>query len=322
MEELTTLQEGYYYLSKHQFDEAKLRFDAMVKEQCEDPHPYIGLLLAENGLVSEGQLADLPKGLEDYPLYMQALAHAKGTYRESLLEIRAKQNLRLLKKEEYYAQVLKGCSGAALDKVETNRLLGLTTELKDYKNTELYRKQLEEQLARLEEAERAAKKKRMRIILPLVGVAVVLVVLALFTFALPSRDGVRYVLTLDGYATLSAGDDLTTVTLAEEIYGIEVRHVGRKSFKYCTNLEEITLHEGITTIEKSAFSGCTALESVHNAESVDTVYGKAFKNCSALSGITLSEDAFIAQSAFRGCSAGIVVMAGEERVKVSTQSKN
>lgn len=322
MEELTTLQEGYYYLSKHQFDEAKLRFATMVKEQCEDPHPYIGLLLAENGLVSEGQLADLPKRLEDYSLYMQGLAHAKGTYRESLLEIRAKQNLRLLKKEEYYAQVLEECGGGALDKVATIRLLGLTTELKDYKNTEFYRKQLEEQLEKIEDAERVAKKKKMRIILPLVGVAVVLMVLALFTFALPSRDGVRYVLTLDGYATLSASDDLTAVTLAKEIYGIEVRHVGRKSFMDCSNLEEITLHEGITAIEKSAFSGCTALQRVNNAESVDKVYEKAFKNCSALTAITLRENAVIAKNAFRGCSAKIVVMAGEERVTVNTQSKN
>ena len=52
MEELTSLQQGYYYLSKHQFDEAKLHFGKLVAEECADAHPYIGLLLAENGLVN------------------------------------------------------------------------------------------------------------------------------------------------------------------------------------------------------------------------------------------------------------------------------
>ena len=54
MEELTALQQGYYYLSKHQFDEAKQHFGSLVTEKCDDPHPYIGLLLAENGLERDG----------------------------------------------------------------------------------------------------------------------------------------------------------------------------------------------------------------------------------------------------------------------------
>lgn len=321
MEELTSLQQGYYYLSKHQFDEAKLHFGKLVAEECADAHPYIGLLLAENGLVSEGQMADLPKTLESYPLFTQGLAHAKGTYKESLMEIRAKQNLHLLKKEELYGDLQSSFGVEALDRAETERLLRLVTELRGYKKSKEYGVQLQERLHEIEEAEKARRRKRTMILVPVLAVVFVALITGLFFFTLPQRGGVRYVWTLDGYATLSVDADLKEAVLVKEIYGISVTGVGRGSFKDQTALEKVVLHEGITTIEKSAFNGCTALETVEGAEGVDTVYGKAFKDCSALTGIRLKEGAFVEDNAFRGCSKTVAVFAGDTLLSVQTESK-
>ena len=164
MEELSSLQQGYYYLSKHQFDEAKRSFERLVSEGCDDAHPYIGLLLAENGLVSEGQLADLPRTLESYPLFMSGLANAKGTYRESLLEIRAKQNLRLLKKEELYVELQDEMQTQIETIARCKHLLGLVTELRGYKKSEEYGAQIEARLEELELLALAKRKKRNVII--------------------------------------------------------------------------------------------------------------------------------------------------------------
>lgn len=321
MEELSSLQQGYYYLSKHQFDEAKRSFAELVEAECEDPHPYIGLLLAENGLMSEGQLADLSKTLENYPLFMKGLAHAKGTYRESLLEIRAKQNLHLLKKEELYIELQKAMAAPLPEKEECLRLLGVVTELRDYKKSESYGEELRAHVDALEEAEKKARKKRTAIIAPICALLGVLLLVAVFFFTLPQRNGVRYVWTLDGYATMSAKADLSEVTLVEEIYGISVTKVGRSSFKDCKNLEKVYLHQGIDTIEKSAFNGCSKLISVSGAQGVSAVYGKAFRDCENLRDLRLCEGAFIEENAFRGCSKKIAVFAGDELVTVQTEGK-
>ena len=321
MEELTALQQGYYYLSKHQFDEAKQHFGSLVTEKCDDPHPYIGLLLAENGLVSEGGLADLPKPLEDYPLYMEGLSHAKGSYRESLMELRAKQNLRLLRKEEDYGRLSEGMSALSYDKKEAEELLRLASGLRDYKKSGEFALILKDRLTEIEELARQKRKKRNMILIPLISLVSVALLVGLFLFTLPAKDGVRYVLTLDGYATLSCDEALTEVTVAKEIFGIDVRHVGRSSFKDHTALEKVTLHEGITAIEKSAFNGCTALLSVEGAQNVSTVYSKAFKDCATLRTLTVKEGAYVEDNAFRGCSRGITVYAGKTLLTVRTESK-
>jgi hypothetical protein len=321
MEELSALQQGYYYLSKHQFDEAKRSFEQLVKGECEDAHPYIGLLLAENGLVSEGQLADLPKTLESYPLFMKGLANAKGTYREGLLEIRAKQNLRLLKKEELYLELQREMTAELSTKEACTRLLGMVTELRGYKKSEEIGAQIKVRLEEIESAERAKRKKRTAILLPISAVVAVLLLAGVFFFTLPSRGGVRYVWTLDGYATLSVDRSCTEVVLVEEIYGISVTSVGRSSFKDCTALEKVVLNERVNTIEKSAFNGCVALKTVQGAEKVDTVYSKAFKDCKSLEGIRLKEGAFVEDNAFRGCQRTVAVFLGDELLAVQTESK-
>jgi hypothetical protein len=58
-------------------------------------------------------------------------------------------------------------------------------------------------------------------------------------------------------------------------------------FQNCSNLQTITIPEGVTEIGKNTFYNCTALTSVIIPNSVTTIGGNAFENCSKLETITI-----------------------------------
>ena len=69
----------------------------------------------------------------------------------------------------------------------------------------------------------------------------------------------------------------------------------------CTNLTNVRIPDGITTIEESVFDGCTSLTSVMLPASVNTIGLTAFRNCSSLETISMEGVEFIAKYAFSGC---------------------
>ncbi|MBP3425804.1 MAG: leucine-rich repeat protein [Rikenellaceae bacterium] len=73
------------------------------------------------------------------------------------------------------------------------------------------------------------------------------------------------------------------------------------TFAGCTNLEEITLPEHISTIA-GVFRDCTSLKNVYLNESLAYIGYEAFRNCISLSDITLPQYAQIRKLAFCGCS--------------------
>ena len=59
------------------------------------------------------------------------------------------------------------------------------------------------------------------------------------------------------------------------------------SFEDCTNLTDISINYGITTIGKGAFYNCSSLKSIVVPDSVNYIYDYVFYNCTSLSDITL-----------------------------------
>ncbi|MGM9972298.1 MAG: leucine-rich repeat protein, partial [Anaeroplasmataceae bacterium] len=73
------------------------------------------------------------------------------------------------------------------------------------------------------------------------------------------------------------------------------------AFYNCTNIEEIVLGEGITSIGDYAFSGCSSLTSI-DIPSVTSIGERAFSWCSSLTSIDIPSVTSIGERAFSWCS--------------------
>ena len=83
------------------------------------------------------------------------------------------------------------------------------------------------------------------------------------------------------------------------------------AFENAPMLSQVTLSEGIETIDRYAFNGCTGLTSITIPESTTTVGG--FKGCTSLSSVTLgSKVTDFAADTFSGCTSltGITIPGG------------
>lgn len=75
------------------------------------------------------------------------------------------------------------------------------------------------------------------------------------------------------------------------------------AFRDCSSLNELTLPEGLTTLESYAFSGCSGLRSVSVPGSLGTLNNSVFSDCSGLQELTLGEGlSAIGANAFKGCT--------------------
>lgn len=75
------------------------------------------------------------------------------------------------------------------------------------------------------------------------------------------------------------------------------------AFNNCSNLETITLADGVTGLGMYAFSGCKSLQSVNLPDSVTAIGQSAFSGCNSLQSITIpnSVSGIIGTYAFSGC---------------------
>ena len=79
--------------------------------------------------------------------------------------------------------------------------------------------------------------------------------------------------------------------------------IGDYMFYQCTNLQDIVLPVGVTSIRDAAFSGCSSLISIDVPESVTSIGGGTFSGCSSLTSIDIPEGVtLIGDDAFSNCS--------------------
>ncbi|MCD8090748.1 MAG: leucine-rich repeat domain-containing protein [Clostridiales bacterium] len=75
------------------------------------------------------------------------------------------------------------------------------------------------------------------------------------------------------------------------------------AFSGCTNLETVTIADGIETIGEGMFMNCSSLKTIDLPDSVTAVESYAFKNCASLAEMTLGDNVLtIGKGAFSGCS--------------------
>ncbi len=73
----------------------------------------------------------------------------------------------------------------------------------------------------------------------------------------------------------------------------EISTSSSNTFKNCTSLKTVVLHEGLEYINGSTFVGCTALESIVIPSTVTKIDSYAFDGCESLKSVTFAKDAVI-----------------------------
>lgn len=315
------IQMGYHQLKKREFGSAAETFKKSIEEEGEQSVTLIGLLLCEKCLSDEGQLPSLPQPLSGYPLFRKAMENASEEYRKTLEEYLTLQKKELEAKENKYNILKSSISKKDKTEGELSELIGLSIELKGYKEADAYQTLLQAEKQQLEDRLNNKKRKRKKVLIPVIAVLAVALLTVSFFFVLPKREGIRYVLTLNGYDVFSCDDDLEKAVVREELFGITVSGVGDKAFKDREKLQEVVLHEGITSIGKSAFSGCTALTRLTGTMNVKTVKNKAFKSCISLQMVVFGENCTFGNNSFKNCSKFLMVMAGEQRIDLNDQGQ-
>ncbi|MBA8790061.1 leucine-rich repeat protein [Clostridium saccharobutylicum] len=104
-------------------------------------------------------------------------------------------------------------------------------------------------------------------------------------------------------ARVRPGEPGISVVIPREIGGVEIKGIGGKAFKICTNIKSITIPDSVTNIEDWTFSDCYKLESITIPDSVTNIGEYAFVKCVNLKSITIPTSVTsIGDSAFRECN--------------------
>ena len=82
-----------------------------------------------------------------------------------------------------------------------------------------------------------------------------------------------------------------------------VKSIGKRAFKWCKNIETISLPDGLTAIEDEVFYGCFSLKAITLPASVKNIGKSAFKWCENIETISLPDGlTTIEDEVFYGCS--------------------
>ena len=126
--------------------------------------------------------------------------------------------------------------------------------------------------------------------------------LAGYTFRVPGTSyDLRYLFSdaeIDGLELTDAESDITEITIPEGVTSI-----GGSAFYGCSNLTSVTIPDGVTSIAGGAFCNCSSLTSITIPDSVTSIGGSAFSGCSSLTSITIPDSVTsIGDRAFYNCS--------------------
>ena len=341
MEELTSLQQGYYHLQRGHFSDAREAFRAVIAN--EDGHKaeaYIGILLSENNLRDEEQLPELPQELSGFELFAKAKEHASGGYLKTLEGYEQKQNELFERKESGYLELVKRAEAENKSEEELEYLLGRATELRKYKDAAVYRDKLKSELEARREHKEKKNRRHLYWIVPVAALLVAAFVAFAFLFMFPKRNGVSYVLTLNGYSVSGVDDRLTEVVVPSTVNGIPVTAISQNALKDRDRLRSLEFRGRYEVFEKegivyrrgetglTVFAAEEDLTEVVIPASVDgapvTAIGReAFKDHEDLRSIDLGGNvAVIGEKAFSGCEALLTVTGGERVNRVQKKAFN
>ena len=122
---------------------------------------------------------------------------------------------------------------------------------------------------------------------------------------------ITLLVSLSAYAERSGtcGDNLQWKLTDEGVLTItgigEMKDWGRNARPWSpySDVKQVIIGDGVTTIGSSAFSGCSSLTSVTIGNSVTTIGSGAFFSCSSLTSVTIGNSVTeIGYYAFSGCS--------------------
>ena len=122
-----------------------------------------------------------------------------------------------------------------------------------------------------------------------------------------SDQGLDYYLESDGGAAVCCDyEDRSklsgVLTIPSKIDGYPVTSIGEAGFAECTNLTEVIIPEGVTTLSHMPFYGCTKLKRVSLPSTLKYIGPEAFRFCEQLEQITIPNGVEeIGSSAFYGC---------------------
>ena len=115
----------------------------------------------------------------------------------------------------------------------------------------------------------------------------------LYTLVCPTN------ITSVGYRALDSNKRLSEVTLFEGVTSIE-----KTAFQFCLGLTTITIPESVKSIEVAAFYKCSNLTSITFLNGVPSIGDRAFYECSSLASISFLEGTVsIGNQTFYGCTA-------------------
>ena len=103
------------------------------------------------------------------------------------------------------------------------------------------------------------------------------------------------------YAHHLYSDENTEIT--ELVIPDGVTSIGSSAFYKCSGLTSVTIPNSVTNIGSYAFCGCSGLTSVNIGNNVTSIGNSAFSGCSGLTSVTIPNSVTsIGSSAFSGCS--------------------
>lgn len=104
-------------------------------------------------------------------------------------------------------------------------------------------------------------------------------------------DGVVYTRPSNGHTCIASGWDeetpIQSLHIIGEVEGWKVEGIQARAFEDNTNIEYVTIDEGVTYIGQNAFNRCTGLKSVVMPEGLKLIEEEAFAYCTGLTTVVI-----------------------------------